>query len=446
MRHSLLTLAAAAACAPCLMAQHAATPSVDILPLPNGISSVIPAQGFIDISPNANPLGVGEITVRFPSIPELNRNCTADVKCWYNDGAEPIATANVTNAAVDMMGNPTSSILFGKNLTAAGTYHVEVPAGFWTVDGMSTPAFALNYEIFTLYELSPAAGVVDDFSEITLVFPGADEVVRTSAAVEFYNMDTDDNYTLMFHNEASVPGGPNNKIVMTFANEAGTPVPVLTQPGTYNFHCVADAFTVKKYGPNYASDPTDYTVWHTPEIVRHYQVPNFPAPSISPEQGEVTSFEKFTLTMPEDFQLFIVDNMTTSYIYPLMPDGSMGTDALCRLKATRNFDVENEVYLTVTDARGVAIEGGIKPEPGQYVLVLANALLSGMYDGQFINSVSYRYVYTVKSDIPDSVEGVIISEPVCVGVYTLDGKKIADSPEALPAGIYVVDGKKVLVK
>lgn len=439
MKHSLLLLAAAALFAPAALAQHAPQPSVDPIALPSGINSVSPTQGFVDVSPNANPKGLGEITLNFSAAPTVNTSCTAEAKCWYNGQTNPISTATVANIAVDMMGVPMASIMFAGPLTQPGTYHIEIPEGMLIVNGTTTPAVALNYEIYDLYHLTPAPGVVDNFSQISLLFPNADKVTVKPSAVEFLLVGTDNLTPLSFKQTSEIPGGPQNTVVMSFLEEDGdTPLPYLTTPGTYLFHAVADAFTAITYGPNYASDPTDYVEWKSPEIVCHYQVADFPAPAIEPEEGDVESFEKFTLTMPSDFQLFMVDNMTTSYIYPLLADGTVGTEVIARLKASRDWDIADEVYLTVVGGEPVT------PAPGKYVLVLSNALISGMYDGAFINTVSYRYVYNVVGD-PNSVTGVRIEKPVFQGIYTLDGKRISEDAN-LPAGLYIIDGKKTLRK
>lgn len=431
MKHSLLLLAAAAICAPVAVAQHAARPSVDPIDLPDGITSVSPAQGFVDVSPNANPLGVGEITLNFKSSPEVNRSCTAEAKCWYNGEVNPISTATVANAAIDMMGSNMGSVSFSGALTRPGTYHVEIPAGMFTVGGAASPAVQLNYEIYNLYNISPAPGVVDYLSEINLLFPDADEVRVNKSGIELSLITSDTTIPFSIRQTSETPDGPKNLVVMSVGAN-------ITQPGTYLLHAVSDTFTAIKYGPNYATDPTDYTVWYSPEIICHYQVADFPAPAIDPAQGEVYGFKKFTLTMPSDFQLFMVDNMTTSYIYPLMPDGSKGAEVIAKLKASRDWDVADEVYLNVVG------DEMITPTPGDYVLVLSNALISGMYNGSFVNTVSYRYVYTVVKD-PTSVTGVRIERPVLQGIYTLDGKRLSDDAN-LPAGIYVIDGKKTMVK
>lgn len=438
-------MAAALSCSAVALAQHAPSPSVDPLPLPSGVTNVSPRQGFIDVSPNANPLGVGQISVYFRDAPIVNSSCTEVAQCWFNGEEAPIATATVANANVDAMGEPVGAVRFTQNLTAAGTYHVSIPAGFWLVNSAPSPAIELNYEIFDLYNISPVAGLVDDLSEITIIFPEADEVKISRSDLEFFKQGTSEFYSLSYKVMESEPGGPKNKVVFTFLDENGeVRIPKITAAGAYNFHAVEGAFTAIVHGPNFLQDPTDYTEWTSPEIVMIYQISPFPAPTITPEPGQIDKFEKFTLKMPEGFELFFTDNMAKSYIYPVLPDGSRSPDAVCALICTRDFNVADEAILDVRAANGAMLEDGYVPEPGTYALVLANALLSGMYNGEFVSAGGFTYIYTVSSTV--GVNGVQVSELKPLGIHTLNGMKVNSDPENLPKGLYIIDGKKVIVK
>ncbi len=139
MKKSLLALALALGFTPTILGQHSPVPSVDPISLPDEIASVTPAQGFVDVSPNANPLGVGEISVRFKTSPTVNESCTAEAQCWYNGETKPIATATVAQANVDAMGDPVGALRFGKALVSPGTYHVSIPAGFWLIGSTPRP-------------------------------------------------------------------------------------------------------------------------------------------------------------------------------------------------------------------------------------------------------------------------------------------------------------------
>ncbi len=265
------------------------------------------------------------------------------------------------------------------------------------------------------------------------------------ASLEFFPVGSADDYVLKSSVKASVAGGPNNMVVINFLDEDGsTPIAAITKPGTYNFHAKEGAIVAKIYGPSYDTDPTDYTEWTSPEIVAQYEIAPFPAPTISPAPGNIEKFENFTLTMPEGFQLFFVNDRARSYIYPILPNGSRSTIPVCSLICTRDFDVEDEAYLNVREVNGAELQGGYTPEPGKYVLVLANSILSGMYNGDFVNAGAFEYEYTVTEST--GIDGTPTLEIKCTGIHTLDGVKLNATPADLPAGLYIIDGKKVLVK
>ncbi len=451
MRNHLLTAAVALVLPMSALAQHSPVPDVEIMPLPDGVTSVTPGQGYVDLAANMNPLGVQEITVAFRVAPALNPDCKEMAVCYYN-GTE---AASVTNASsyIDSMGAPTAGINFGKNLTAPGTYNVVIPEGFWLYNGIDSPRIELNYEIFDLYRLSPVAGLHDSLTEIVMDFPLADEVVvKNRSSIEFFrSLPTELVYGLKIDVRANDTDGRRNKVVMSFMDSSTASLfSNLSQAGTYTFHCVTGAFAAYIYGPNHDSDPTDYTEWTTPEILRIYEITDCPAPVIDPAEGTVERFTKFTLDVPAPFQLFMVDDRNNkSAIYPVNPDGSLAADPVCRLKAERNWDVENQFFLYVADSRGVVIEEGVQPENGDYMLVLASSLYSGMFNGQFVNSAPYQYAYTVYNESV-KVEGLGADDDK-VTVYNLAGVRVLNEADpaavrALPAGLYIVNGRKVAVR
>ncbi len=56
------------------------------------------------------------------------------------------------------------------------------------------------------------------------------------------------------------------------------------------------------------------------------------------------------------------------------------------------------------------------------------------------------YYCTVTSHTPTSVESIFGDEVIETAIFNLQGIKVADTTENLPAGVYIVAGKKVLVK
>lgn len=104
------------------------------------------------------------------------------------------------------------------------------------------------------------------------------------------------------------------------------------------------------------------------------------------------------------------------------------------------------VYSSDTEANQMIVE--FKPTvvtDGHYTVVIPKrALIFGdMKDGVF--SAPLELEYTVESAGVDNVaaDG---ADAVPDGVYNLQGVRVADRPESLPAGLYIYGGKKILVK
>lgn len=86
-------------------------------------------------------------------------------------------------------------------------------------------------------------------------------------------------------------------------------------------------------------------------------------------------------------------------------------------------------------------------EPGNYVFFVERGLFG---NDEFINSdekagIANEEIAMVIEVTASGITSVSI-EAAKKGVYNLNGVKMADSTENLPAGLYIVDGKKVLVK
>lgn len=449
MRHPLLTAAIALVLPMSALAQHTPVPDVEIMPLPAGVTSVNPAQGFIDISTNVCPLGAQEITVQFSSVPAINPDCQAKATCVYN-GNEAAAVTNASSY-IDAMGMPVASVNFGKTLNMPGIYNVVIPEGFWLNNDVPTQRIELNYQIFDLFRLSPAAGIQESINELIMDFPLADEVkLNNRSSIEFYRPNPEVVYGLTFHTVPNPTDGRLNRVVIDVMDSSTASLIDITTPGSYTFHCIAGAFSALIYGPNHDTDPTDYAEFKTPEILRFYEIAACPAPAIQPEAGTLEKFDTFTLDIPEVFQLMMVDDRNNmSAIYPINPNGSLDPNPICKLKAERNWDVDNQFTLKVADNRGVVIPGGIQPANGDYMLVLDSGLYSGFFNGQFVNSAPYQYHFTIYNEVV-KVEDVIAADEK-VTVYTLSGVRVLHEAEpaavhALPAGIYIVNGHKTAVR
>lgn len=415
--------------------------SVTTTPLPTSVTSTSPSQGLVDTSPNAYPLGVGEISIFFKSNPVVNPSSTGVAYCYMDDVIDPVATATVANAYVDAMGDPIGGLSFKKKILTPGEYTVTIPEGFWLIDNGASlsPALELHYEILNIYTVFPRSGIVNAIEEIHFIFPEADEVVRNTQITPEFFLNNSDNVYGMAYDYA--PGEKRNEIIITFPG-SGQATSQITKPGVYLFFAPADAFTMRTYGPNYESDPTDFTEMSTPEIRLQYQIPSFPAPEIEPSQGIIKQFDTFTLTVTDEMELLMVDDMAGSFIYEILPDGTLADNPLCRLKAARVPDT-NQFTMTVVG------ESPVVPAKGEYMLRLANNLFSGMMNNEFTSSVAYEYLYKVEDSVGIETMGEIISESNTV--YTFNGIKIleaagADKVRSLPAGFYIVNGSKVIIR
>ncbi|MBD5355639.1 MAG: hypothetical protein HDR88_01335 [Bacteroides sp.] len=413
--------------------------AVDPSPLPSSVMAVNPSQGVVDTSPNANPLGLGEISITFNTDPVVNPSATGVAYCYKEGELDPVATATVDNAYIDLMGLPVGAVSFKQKILSPGEYTVSIPEGFWLLDGDLSPAIELRYEILDLYHISPRAGVVSGLEEIRITCPEADEVVRnTSITPEFYANNYDADYQLVY---GYAPGEKQNELIISFSQN-GIAIPEILTPGTYLLFAPEGAFTVRTYGPNYAEDPTDVTEITTPEIRMQYQVPSFPAPAIVPEEGLVKEFDSFTLTVTDEMELWMVDDMAGNYIYELLPDGNLADNPVCRLKATRVPDT-NQFTLTMVG------ESPVIPADGEYILRLANGLFSGLLNNEFTSSVAYEYWYEVKNTVGVETIDNTVSESNTVytfsGIRVLEGAS-ANKVKSLPAGFYIVNGKEVVIR
>lgn len=436
MKTSLLLLAAMAIAVPAIAA---VTPN----PLPAGVTATSPKQGIVDTSPNSEPYGLGLICVNFSFSMKPAVNTESDgVAYIYCDGSSvPAYTATIGNVSIDPQGAPSGEINFGTKIVNPGTYRVTIPEGFWLLgdERQLSPAIDLDYEILDLCYVTPRQGVVDAVSTVTLTFPTADEViVNPDVTSWFLPVNTLDEYTVRYE---LVEGSNPIQLTGTIYDSGGNRVEEFNAPGAYVFSATDGAFTIRTYGPDYPNNPADVTDVKSFEIRAQYQVTEVPAPAIVPAPGEVQEFYSFTLDYPENFDLMFVDPMGYSCIYPLNSNGTLGVNPICTLKTNDNPE-NRQIVLTPFDGESV------KPADGKYVLQLAYGMMHGMYDGQFVSTVSYEYEYEVKNSTIVSIRPIDNGN---INVFDLKGVRILNDADptalkTLPAGLYIVNGRKVIVK
>jgi hypothetical protein len=420
---NLKTFVTCIAAAAATLLPAAVCASVTPVDLPAGVVSVDPPQGLVDLSNNANPLGVTQISVVFESSNlEPNPNAQGDV-VMYKDAADAIYdSVPASSATVDQYTHQFGSIIFEHNHTAVGTYSISIPKGTWLVDGEESPEIGLVYEIENTTTITPAAGIVDKLDKVTIQFNNADAVsLRINNIVASAAGSADDCKV-----DVSVDG---NVVELAISNYDGSEL----APSTYTIFIPAKTFKLTTNGVD------DYNT----DILLQYVIPAVPKPEISPAEGEVNGFKEFTLTPAEDFELWMVDDKTRSYIYAVNADGTLAADASYKLLASLS---EGKVVLKVLDDSWQAVEEPVVPTPGRYALVLANALLSGSYNNDFVSSAAFTYYYDVVATTTGITVVKVESTPIG-DVYNLSGVKVAhgaDQMRQLPAGVYIVNGIKVV--
>jgi hypothetical protein len=427
IRKTFISYAAAAAA---ILMPLAASATVTPVDLPDGISSVDPPQGYVDLSNNANPLGVQQISVFFQSSDlEANPNAKGDV-VLYKDASDTVYdSVPATAATVDQYTHQFGSIIFEHKHTAEGVYTVVIPEGTWLVDGNNSPEIKLNYEIRQETTISPAAGLVDALDNVSITFNLAEKVELVSNNIVAAATGSTEDCKV----EVTING---NVVELAISNSDGSAL----GKGSYDLFIPASTFKL------ISTENGEEVVSYNKTIMLKYDVPAFPKLPITPEEGEVTGFKSFTISADYGYSIWMVDDKTRSYIYSVDEDGNLAADASYKLLAKYNTD--GTIQLNVLDSSWNPVEEPVVPAPGRYALVLANALLSGDYNGDFVSTPSYVYYY----DVVESSTGiqVIKVESSPIGdVYNLSGVKVAHGAaqmRQLPAGVYIVNGMKIVKK
>ncbi len=453
----------------CLLAKSP-QPQVQEAPLPSGVSSVSPAQGFVEVSGPAFPKGVSNIGVTFSNDIIVNEANTTPALLYFNDFTTP--AAKTLAVGVDMETLKTGSVLF-KSTTwnKTGIYKIEIPEGYWLYDGSNnpTPAITLYYEIYIGYNVVPTPGVVPELDLVVLTFWEADKVERTpnsSSTISFYQDNSDQvysvHYTIMDYNG----DGKENEVVFNVGDFNGI-AQTFRQTGIFGLMIDSGAFTYYVYGPNYANDPEDYVVRKNDDLLLKYNIPNIPMPEIDPPTDEILEyFDYFTLWMPERFTKWFTNDKTSCNIFAVNDNGIVDTNtSLCRVRFVwdNNMEDEENVYadkivLNLFDVETNEPLDKFMPPSGFYCLKLADGLFSGMYqsllDGaspEFVNSSPFDYYYEISNSV--GVEDIKAVEAAAESydIYTLTGLRVARNADAsvlstLKPGLYIINGKKIMKK
>lgn len=450
MKHLFLSLALIA---PAVMSAVNPQPVNPPAEIPAGISSVSPTQGFINTSGDANPLGVGEITLTFGSS-EIIAN--SDVHSELYKNGELYKTS--TRAYADAMGTPMGSVNFGGAVTGGAWYEVRIPEGQFTVAGQPSPAVTLFYEIFQFCTISPQPGVVDEMSEISLYIHDVDKVeikesllseVTCLAHININGAEVSPEYKVT---PSVVNDGREWAVFLNISDGDGIATSWI-YTGNYLFNIPEGLIRTYVYGDNYDNDPEDYVMHQNPRYNFEYIIPSFPSPAIEPATSApvVGGFKDFVLKMPTGFEVAYADNMTNSYVYPVDEDNQVDYNnrvLTVRAGATAVDKTARTITLNVIE-NWQPVEQPVTLEPGYYALVLADRLFAGSWSGTQKFSAPYRYDYEVIAT--SSVEDAGLVMPETYNVYNLQGVRVArnaskDALNSLPAGLYIANGKKVVVR
>ena len=462
-------LLCAALFAPAVIFAKAPVSQITPEPLPSGVTTVAPAQGFVDLSGSASPLGISDIAVNFSSTIDMNPSCTEPALLYFNDFTTP--ADQTTSKSVDLMTFRAGGVQF-KNYSwkQTGIYKVEIPEGFWKFDsGSLTPALTLYYEIYVGYNVLPAPGVVPELSNVYITFADADEVrfnTSGSRACEFYMDNSDAVYGLTKDIIDYNGDGKKNTVVFGFGSSDGISQEFI-QPGTFGLRIDPGFIEYITYGPNYANDKEDFVLRTNDELLFKYQIPAIPIPEIYPYTDEpLEYFDEFTLYMPDNFDKWFTNDRVASNIYGVNEDGTVDTShSLCRVRFVYDNNVDesdpetpfkDRIILNLFDVEtGEQLEK-FTPAKGVYCLRLADSLFTGMYqsliegaDPEIINSNPFDYYYTIDNGSSE-VESVEVAEPAKTGdVFTLTGIRVAKNADAatidaLAPGFYIVNGKKIV--
>lgn len=423
--------------------------------LPAGVTSVSPVQGFVNISGDVNPQGVGEISIAFAGTEDVVPNKNVKSELYLN--GELLAYS--TDAHIDAMGVRGASVIFGGARKNAGWYEVRIAEGQFAIGGVASPAITLYYQIENFCTIYPTPGVVEQVDNIFLYFDP--DVVK----VEIDETKLNDLSCLAHYTANGVAVTPEYQLSAVALNEGVEWAVAITfgsadgiaqtffYEGNYNLNIPAGLVISYSKGANYDEDPTDLIVRRNPRYNFAYVIPSFEQPVIVPEnESVVDDFYEFTVKLNTAVTtLLFADTMGTSHIYPVF-DGQVDTSfPICKLRALATVYDDNDkndntvTYKVIDPATKQFATEPVKVEPGDYALVLADKSFSCMRlnDNTQVWAAPYQYFYTVRSRNSKVEEIAVEGEK---SIYNLQGIRINRDADNLPAGLYIINGKKVLVK
>lgn len=408
MSTSIAAIATAAILSP---AAFAATSNVLPEPLPSDVRSVSPPQGWVSLdSQSGYQLGISAIDVSFNAdYVTATGNPELFIEIFKDGSETPAERLCATEAFVaETERGQSPGFKFKRSFTTKGVYNIVIPAGVWKLDNTTlSQEIKLNYELTNDMLLYPTPGVVDEITDIEVIFPSAFEskLVGGSSKLQFFKVGSDTSINPQIRQiEPEIEGEEQNRWNLHFA----TPV---TEPGEYVLRIEEGEWSNTWYGEDFSKDPSETRTVKSDFIMVRYYVPELKIPTVDPaNNSELTSLGLIKITVPEfdEASFILVNSMAANYVYPVFEDGTIDTAPLARYSyyqpegfqpkvvngEAMMFDEEGSFYL----APSTNPEEAIVPAPGKYVLKLGTRLYYGGFAKGMLSSSPYEFYYNVIAD------------------------------------------------
>lgn len=262
----------------------------------------------------------------------------------------------------------------------AGEYTVEIPKGFFVLNGKESEPLTRNYTILgRAYTVNPKPGDVDSFGAITFTWPEATSIELDLSDPEqhpyLFVMNSDDEDASMEYTYAV------NGNMLTI-----TPKETVTLPGRWDAGVPSEIVTIiSGEGETAVRETPTYIISATYNIESGNAVR--PASALNATEATLPATIKFT--MPENVELLFINTMGASYVYPVNADGSYGT-SVARYKGVK----DDKAGFTITSINGAQTVQYLAD--GKYALVLADHLFRTDQSDLWSRPISYEF--TIKNN------------------------------------------------
>lgn len=337
-----------------------------------------------------------------------------------------------------------------------GVYTVEIPKGFFKVQGFETEAKTLTYTILETYDITidpPAYTTIETVPTITITFEGAEKIEAANltpdedgeGVIALRNTSTTQDYTINL--TVNVEG---NKAILT--NDA-TKCP----SGIYRLVLPHGAFKVTGNGKTQESQEASY----------EYYKSNIPVPAINPAPGTVDSkvlFDDITISFSDGTKFAQINNGTGAALFKLNADGSRDGDAILQYLYDFNKygSARDKTEVTLTSdwdktKKPLEFTNGDKYAiwftRGKLMVITDPTALDpddeeSATDDRLVSNTPIIYIYTILNS--GSVESVL-DENGQFNIYTVDGKVVVldgdiNDVRNLEPGLYIINGQNYYIR